>query len=308
MLEIIINREKNVISILRSITVILFYILCIKTSIAKDKNGINSYYFLLEETTKPNYHKVNLNAKELYQKDLNVELFNFFLDSSTLIVFSVLPSIDGLLWNKVNAQDLSERKLSLEDISNSFALNTKNYLHSNKLIEANFKRDDIAFIIKKGNNYYQANYCLIEYFKVLTQPMIFPNLMSSYYLNIKSPAFKIEAFEEQSFKINKEYSINAPSQINFSVGSRLRVSLEKPLMFFSMSFTFKNYTAHQFWIFTDWRFVDNLNVQRGSDRLVYLPKVGIIGASYDYWFAQFVKRELLLKNYFQEKVMLTDKL
>lgn len=90
--------------------------------------------------------------------------------------------------------------------------------------------------------------------------------------------------------------------------------------YLSKEFFIKTHKSYQFWTFNDWIVMDGYNYQRGIDRFVYIPKLGIVGGSYDFYFelkprniftTNFlmpVSKESLWSNTLSEKVMLAEEL
>ena len=85
-------------------------------------------------------------------------------------------------------------------------------------------------------------------------------------------------------------------------------------------FKIKNQNAYQFWTFDGWWAIDGYNVNRGIDRLIYIPNLGIVGGSYDFYFelkprAMYdnviplpVDEEKLWDNIINEKIMIAEEL
>ncbi len=182
-----------------------------------------------------------------------------------------------------------------------FQKNEKRYISSTLKPVDLFKRGDLNLIIKENGKYFSSNYCLTECFKILQKPLIFPNLMGSSYINILSPAISVNEYEKKHKSIYNKYSVNSSSS---SIGSALRYPLEKPLSFRSGLISVNGMKGYKFWIFTDWRVDDGLNKQRGIDRFVYTPNMGIVAGSFDYWFRSGVDNKLILENYLNEQVMM----
>ena len=111
---------------------------------------------------------------------------------------------------------------------------------------------------------------------------------------------------ETKFKhINNEYSPNALISANATGSSGLRQPLERPLNFLSAKIAVGNYTAYKFWQFSDWRVADGTNSRRGIDRFLYIPELGIVGGSFDFWFnALGISSKEIMKNYLSEDVIL----
>lgn len=192
--------------------------------------------------------------------------------------------------------DIDPIKYSILDVNyllDDFQKKEKKYISSNSYTADLFKKDNLNLILKENGKYFLSNYCLIEFFKILITPLIFSNLTGSLYINILSPAISVNEYENKHKSIYDGYSVNS---VLSSVGSGLRRPLEKPLNFFSGSISINGMNGYKFWQFTDWRVDDGLNIQRGVDRFIYIPNMGIVAGSFDYWFRSLVNDKLIFEN------------
>ncbi|KIO76787.1 hypothetical protein TH53_12745 [Pedobacter lusitanus] len=167
------------------------------------------------------------------------------------------------------------------------------------------KRNDIKVVINRDGKYYVSNYCITEFFKIVNQELIFPNEMGNVFINIKSPTYSVSEYETKYKHIYNEYSPNALLTKSASGSSSLKQPLERPLNFLSSKLYVGNYTAYKFWQFSDWRIADGTNSRRGIDRFLYVPEIGIIGGSFDFWFSQLgISTNEIMKNYLSEVIIL----
>lgn len=262
-------------------------------------------YFLVDlNSTQYKVNTVKLNAKSLYNKNIDLEMFNILGINNSLILFTVFPLQNKNLWNKIAIDSVKTLLISYSDLLNDFEKKEKIYISSQNTSDILLKKYDIKIIIKKDNQFMVSSYCLTEFFRILREPLIFPNLMGSFYINIDSPPYTVKQFEHKTKEISNHYSVNSISSKQSSGSSALRRPLEKPLTFFSGSTSVSSMAGYKFWLFSDWRVDDGMNLQRGIDRFIYVPDIGIVAGSFDYWFENFVDSDLIFNNYLNEKIMM----
>jgi len=85
--------------------------------------------------------------------------------------------------------------------------------------------------------------------------------------------------------------------------SPLLAPMAKPLLFRSGSVQINGKEAYKFWKYAGWNVADGSNFRRGIDCFLFMPGVGIVGGSFDFYFQYRVSNELLLKNYLSEQLM-----
>lgn len=262
-------------------------------------------YFIVDSKS-PDYkiNLVELNAKKLYGIDKNIELYNVLIDKNLLVLFSVLPVKEKDLWSEISLDQLNN-VVGAEDLKKILDQGFQAYQKSELQNSDGLKRNDIKVVINRNGKYFISNYCLTEFFKIVTQELIFPNEMGNVFINIKSPMFSVSEYETKFKHINNEYSPNALISANATGSSGLRQPLERPLNFLSAKIAVGNYTAYKFWQFSDWRVADGTNSRRGIDRFLYIPEIGIVGGSFDFWFnALGISSKEIMKNYLSEDVIL----
>ncbi|RQO71657.1 hypothetical protein DBR43_10420 [Pedobacter sp. KBW06] len=283
-------------------TTILFILTIISTALlAHDK------YFVLDLDSKDyKVVDISLHANKAYGKSIDIELYNLRYDKNTLILFSILPTVSKENWSAVNVKDLKAQIIDFRQLKLLFEDGFKMFLNSSGYDSDHLKRQDIILIIKKGDKYFRSENCITEYFKMIEQPVLFPNLMGNIYINTKSPDLSVKAFETRHKEIYKDFSVNAITSKNQTGSSSLKRPLERPLTFFSGSLEILGYKCYKFWQFTDWRVADGLNLRRGIDRFLYVPELGIIGGSFDSWFEPMVSQTVIFDHYMNEVLIIPE--
>lgn len=262
-------------------------------------------YFIVDSKS-PDYkiNLVELNAKKLYGIDKNIELYNVLIDKNILVLFSVLPVKEKDSWSEISLDKLNN-VVGAEGLKKILDQGFQAYQKSELQNSDGLKRDDIKVVINRNGTYFISNYCLTEFFKIVTQELIFPNEMGNVFINIKSPMFSVSEYESKYKHIYNEYSANALTSARATGSSSLKHPLERPLNFLSAKTPVGNYTAYKFWQFSDWRVADGTNSRRGIDRFLYIPEIGIVGGSFDFWFSQLgISGNEIMKNYLSEDVIL----
>lgn len=263
--------------------------------------GIDRYFIL--ETNSSDYKVVRtkLFTSKLYKTDSEIELYNLKYENN-LILFSVLPAKSKQNWIEVDKERINENAIRFPSLKQLAEDGFKEYKNSGGYTSSFIKRQDIKLVIKKDNKYFVAENSLFEYFKIIEQPLVFPNLMGNGYINIKSPIFSVKEFED---RYKAAYKENSPNTLHgSSIGAtNLFRPLYKPLLFHSGTFKLFDYEVYKFWQFTDWPINDGPDYARGIDRFIYVPELGIIGGSFDAWFIS-TSNDDLYNHYINEDVLM----
>ncbi|AOM79196.1 hypothetical protein BFS30_19705 [Pedobacter steynii] len=314
--EIKLPQVPNVLKMKKTSLLILFFVGFIATAVAGNVNELKSSklinkisqradkYFIFE-TNSSDYKVVStkLNTSKLYKKDSEIELYNLKYENK-LVLFSILPAKSKQNWTEVDIERISQNVVNFPSLKQMVEEGFKEFDKSGGYNSLYIKRQDIRLVIKKNNRFFVAENCVTEYFSIIEQLLVFPNLMKNGYINIKSPVLSTKEFES---KYKAAYKENSPNTLYLSGtgNTGLRRPLEKPLLFHSENLNLFGYDAYKFWQFTDWPTIDGPNYSRGIDRFIYVPELGIIGGSFDAWFvstsdddlySHYINEELLIPN------------
>lgn len=249
--------------------------------------------------TKYTFKKYSLNTRDIYPFDKNIELYNFFLNDTTILLVSILPNIENEdNWLKTN-EEIQE--MSMECFFKSMKNDENNKKFGFSIVN---KRE------KDGN--YLAYASLVELFVIDNKKQFLNNN-----INTKQSPINIKKF----IKTYKNKTQNAfPLNIkNIDLVLKNQEYTEYKL-YLSDEISLKFQKAYKFWTFSDWKIIDGYNYQKGIDRFIYIPKFGIVGGSYDFYFALKpntifktsiplpISEDYLWKNIIKEKVMLANEL
>ncbi|CAI9685225.1 hypothetical protein HZQ11_08770 [Elizabethkingia anophelis] len=287
--------------------------------------GFSQKYFLLDSLkTKYKVNEYTLNTKELYNIDEKVNVYNVLIDEKSLLLITVFPVLDKYnefrekesvnykkLEEKIPSKSSEEKtwkQIDYNTIKDDIVPNNKilNMIHDWEFENLPSKKTLHYKIVKKTNNrFYVSENCLIEFFSIgnFKNPIFAPNgtiNITDQKINIKQmqEAFK-EQFPQEQFPldIRNRYQYR---NINFEIRNYL-----------SKEYNVKNDRAYQFWTLDGWWTIDGYNEHRGIDRFVYIPKKGIVGGSYDFYFLSELKKvsnEKFWDNILNEKVMIAEEL
>lgn len=276
------------------------------------RNSKDLKCFVIEEgeQTKDNSLTiVELSTKPLYQVDQKIQLFNVFLNDYTLVLFSVLPEqqSNGPSWKEVNIAE--EKVMTRQDLIQVNENGKKAYLNSGLQNYSDLKRTDMTIVVHhKNGKYLAAQNCIVEFFTLVDQDLMFPNEMGIFYINTKSSTLSAKEFEMCYQKIYNEYSVNVAISANLTGSSIIKSPGERPSLFLSKSFLIADQPIFQFWSFTNWHIADGLNGYRGIDRFIYMPGKGIVAGSFDFYFRKGLDNNTSLSNYLNEELMLPVKI
>lgn len=259
-------------------------------------------YFMLDEKS-PQYQLARVQLKS--SNDQPIALYNLMYEKSNLILFSLLPVNGKELWQEIDFEKVKNQLIDFTQLKSLFSEGYQIYLNSGSYNSEHIKRQDITLLINKGGKYYAGNFCLSEYFTIVDQKMVFPNLMGNVVINILSPTISVSSFESKYFEAWGYYSPNSISERNTAGATALHRPLEKPLLFRSGETEILNHKAYRFWQFTDWRIDHGINYHRGIDRFLFVPNIGIVAGSFDAFFAKNLNKAQ--QEYLQEKMFLPEK-
>ncbi|QDZ63344.1 hypothetical protein I6H88_13145 [Elizabethkingia bruuniana] len=241
----------------------------------------------------------NLNTKDLYGIDKNVELYNVFIDSESLFLISVLPDLKSKEnWTAVGVNNIKDKILTRSQ--------TKNFINKIKNNNTSDKKTmSYSLLINKDGKYYTSKNTLVEFFYINNFPS--PFIPSYGTININQPLVTMKDMETIYRKIKPDKGF--PPSIKST-------DVSFPFMIYARNYMSKIYEikrdkAYQFWTFDNWRTADFMAYYRGIDRFVYIPEKGIIGGSFDFYFSFNASNDLFKKienNIINEKVMIAEEL
>ncbi len=249
-----------------------------------------------------------LNTSELYGINKTVEIFNVSIrKGEILLVFSVLPPfVEEDNWKKITLDSVKSQIYSNSQVRN-YAVEIATFQN---IDEEYINSLQLSLVKKVDNEYYVSKVCLSQRFTVHTYPHPL-SVILRHNINIRGLPISIREFLHEL----PGYAavMNPQNDHYFLFGKELLGRY-----YFSKSVVIGSDTAYQFWTFADWQVKDSWNIQRGIDRFVFIPGKGIMGGSYDFWFAFKpwratykvggipVKKEKLWDNIINEKVMLAE--
>lgn len=300
---------------IKTITAVLFILICIPhgsmaKSIAhnnhKKSPGITKYFILEVNNKQYKTVKIKLNGEKVYEINTEIELYNLKYEQQSLILFSILPTKSKPNWKPVSLPELMPNVIDFDSLKDILETRFKAYNNSGGYDTDQIKTQDIKLIIKRNDQYLMAENSMLEYFKIIEQPLVFPNSMGNAFINIKSPTITVKEFEDKYKAAYQESSPNAFASKKISGNTSLLTPLQKPLLFLSGSSTLFGHQIYNFWQFTSWPYADSANSQRGIDRFAYDPALGIIGGSFDAWISwnYRIDENVIQNNYIQEKIIL----
>ena len=251
------------------------------------------------------FKKYTLNTKGLYNFESQIELYNFFIDPNKILLISILPDIrNNENWKKSKQKPDKINYLEFEDIFKN------DYLDDNK------KKLVYNTIYKTENGFHYSSYVsLIELFTL-------ENSNKIGVININQNKYSIKdsySLYKKRIKFEKSYYPFLLDPRNIDLMG-VNITKNEDRQYLSRKLLIKNKKAYQFWTFKDWGIIDGYNYQRGIDRFIYIPKLGVVGGSYDFYFAFKprtinktsiaipVSEEKIWKNILNEKVIIAKEL
>lgn len=277
-------------------------------------NFFASAQFIIDlDNLKSDYqiNKYTFNTMELYGFNKTIEAYNIFITPKTLLLISVLPNLqEDNNWRKIDYNSIKEKIVTKSMLESKMQDWLENNIPDKKTFAYN--------LIKRVNNeYYMSDLAFAELFVINNYSL--PIISSYGTINIKDSEVSIKEME-------KAFRLQIPKQefpLDVLHGEQWIKNLDDSYalrIYLSKKFTIDGDKAYQFWTFDGWWIVDGYNSQRGIDRFVYIPGKGIVGGSYDFYFAHKPKlmhntnvslpvpAEKLWDNIINEKVMIAKEL
>lgn len=267
-------------------------------------------YFLLD-SLKANFSvkEFTLNTKEIYDIDKKIKIYNIFVSKNNILLLTVFPSLESNQgsWTALEEKDFLENTFSKNQILNLVTDFLEGNLNEKKTLKYN--------IVKKENGkYFVSTLCLLEFFNV--QNYLYPIISNESVINLSDKELSIkkmkESFEKQFPKENFILDIRKNDRVK---------NLDNQYIiknYLSKKYKIKNQEAYQYWTFTGWWITDGYNTSRGIDRFVFIPNIGIIGGSYDFYFEfkpnmspdnyYTISHKDLWNNIINEKVMIAEEI
>ena len=256
-------------------------------------------------------NKYTLNTKELYGFDKTVEINNVYIFPNRLLLISILPNLEGKEnWKKADRPIPKDEIFTQKQFEDwYYSKNTKNKeLYYNKIIKT------------INGQQYVSIACLIEKFNIGDYPYPFVSEYGT--INIVEPKVSVKEMEKAYYEKYTKFDRREVFPLDVREQDHI-IDTGKNFLFRTYSskeYLIKKEKAYQFWTFVPWGVIDGYNVQRGIDRFIYIPGKGIVGGSYDFYFAlrpklMFdndiplpVNDDKLWDNIINEKVMLAEEL
>lgn len=293
------NDQYTIMKILR-ISLVILVINCTfsygqqSSHIFQTSDAAKYKYFILNTGDKrPVINKVEVSSTtdiDCNKKIFSAQLYNVMFPGGRLVLFSVLPSpVDGKVhWLKADISELKSNTISPIELDNLSSANLKMFYRSSYTNLSLVKLTNIKIIIKKGNEYYLHDTdCLTELFinNTFRPNSGFSNQNPCTQIDTSIIPLSISQFEKQyQSKNDGEYSYNNPGAENTLGG----IGFKTPLLMYSHSGMLQKTPVQYFWTLNGWS-ADGLNLERGIDRFVFAPGIGIVGGDYTFYFNQIFR-------------------
>lgn len=281
-------------------------------------------YFVIDSSgnnSKIIVNQFTLDCSHLYAIDKKVELINVLSDTTNirmtdplwghniLILFTILPSFDknDSLWEEIDSDINKYDLISYEEL----IVLGKNTLSDP--LNPLFPRENFNVIIKRKNKYFKSKKAFIQFFHLQNLPRELNTPIGT--ININQSIFSIKDAKQ----VFSPYVGLRNIFSSFDTYDIISPGIER--FYLSKIYNLKSHKVYQFWTLTSWRKIhDDLSWYRGVDRFAYIPRLGIVGASIDFFFKDPLPKEYprqdrrnvsykeLLTNISEEKIMIAEEL
>lgn len=279
-------------------------------------NGYSQTLIDLNEVeSKFTVNKQILNALDLYGIDRDVEVYNIFPNSSKsdFFMLAILPDNDYTSAKALNPACHNERVYNWKEIV-ADSINKESGSASILQIRFSILSGEVedtqrVRVLKEENNKsYISRYAILQYFQVEELPSFVETNYQT--LNLDSKSISIREFQEM---FGKKFPGN-PFPLDVR-RVRMGRNLDLPLIphkYLSKTFMMGRLKMYQFWTYDGWWEADGDNSYRGIDRFIYVPRTGIVGGSFDFYFKNdktfAIPTDRLWDNIINERVMIAEEL
>lgn len=261
---------------------------------------IHSQQYILLESLKNDFKvkEYTLKTKDIYSFDEEVKLYNIFVSDKTILLISILPylNISNLEikrgnWEKIDFRDIKEKIVTNDKIFHTVF----DWSVENNLGKTNF---NYKLVRKIGQEYYVAKTTYAQAFMidVLPKPLIAPIGV----LNLSEEKVTIK-------EMYRAFNTRFPEDkfpLESSSTHQLHNADIKYVMknYLSKHHIIGNKKAYQFWT------LDGNMYSRGIDRFIYVEDMGIVGGSFDPYFANYDTEINIWRNILNENLMIAQEL
>ncbi|QHS54492.1 hypothetical protein GWR56_02635 [Mucilaginibacter sp. 14171R-50] len=253
----------------------------------RNSNTVGYRYVLLDVSKLPIdvvVHKVTLKRSlSTYPKptDLTIEVYNILFNQKDLAVFSVMPSLfsKNPTWKKINIDTISNSMISITQLHTLMQSKFVTYPLKEKGRLDRLKYYNYILIFKKDDGYYcNTTDCFTEFLTIddNEKEVVMP---TGFKLNLKAKMLSIAEYESDYRRRHGEYSSNFFNDKNSYFNDDVK---DGPRLNLSYVIEYQNKKSYKFWLL-DQFYRNNINAERGMDRFIFQPGVGIIGAAYEFF-------------------------
>ncbi|MGJ1317553.1 hypothetical protein ACR776_03210 [Sphingobacterium spiritivorum] len=284
------------------------------TGLAQQTNFFIDLDSVVEEYT---VNSFSISTRDIYGTNDSVYLFNIipkfienprenpeFAKNRTkyLFLFSVLPTFNSD--KKWVFYDKFPHHLNVLSFDKLLSIAGRFIYYDNRLKSP----ESYDVILKKGNKFFKSTTGTLQIFYVTDLPDKF-NIPKNV-IDFNQPIITINDMQKIYETYYKETDL--PIGPNANPKHLYNNGIER--FYLSKKFRIKEKDAYQFWTFQLWNEISHgESWEQGIDRFIYIPDIGIVGGSFDFYFyyhrQKFGMTTLDFKNNIkQEKVMLAEEL
>lgn len=278
----------------------------------------------VEDTEQYYVKSYTLHTDELYKKKYTVETYNIIFDKpdhryQRIALLTVLPDvITGELWSLIDSVDVFAEKKEIGSLS-YLAFPNMGYYEGMTNMQRKFFNRYFA-VVKRNGKYYRSKNCLLEIFEIKSVGSTMPTLYGQ--LNLTDRNLSIKSYAQVYTTIYPHEILPlsiSPTGVIANMDEGWRICRE----YLSDTLTINGEKAYKFWTAGFSNVSHGPDVSRGIDRLIYMPNMGIVAGSYDFYFKHHyfhpdtrpypeqpnnLNEEEWRENVMEEKVMLAEEL
>ena len=258
-----------------------------KGTMFRNKNVTGYNYILLDVKALPSEviaHKVTLKKSLLTHPeptDLTIEVYNILFNQKDLAVFSVMPSLlsKSPVWKKIDIDTIKNPMISMSQLNALMQSKFASYPVKEKGRLDRLKYYNYILVQKKDDGYYcSTTDCFTEFLTIddnaqnISKP-------TGFRLNLNAKMLSVAEYESDYRRRHGEYSSNFFNATNSYFNDDVK---DEPRLNLSYVIEDKNKKTYKFWLL-DQLYRNKASADRGMDRFIFEPRVGIIGAAYEFF-------------------------
>ncbi|MBL1407343.1 hypothetical protein [Sphingobacterium faecale] len=221
-----------------------------------------------------NVNTVVLDMEPLYEQKSEIELVNVWINDRTLLLIACLPDFrnENNVWRKLSIEETSALDINHSGLSEQI----------DKVRRGAHLENGYYFkLVKKINGHYFVNdHTFFQFFKIEEYPRAINTPINT--INVERSFFSLKDMIAHYPELIPDESYSPmPWQEN-----TYKVYNDRHMYgyYTSGSIDWNGKKGFKLWTFGHYDVIDGPSMHMGVGRFVYVPKIGVVGGSYDFYY------------------------